>query len=284
MMSALISLEATVVDGNDYRETYNTSGKVQVSDLTCYSYNGTCPGAITAHARAHAYGEMILAANCGPYDDVDDILASSTYHRYYCRSDRQEFAHLFYEYNMDDIQGAYPHFTQRIITASTGVCDEYDQIGEAIETKLGIACALRYQYKNIKDGTMGNITIPSGSLGKEGTTYISRYEDDPQTVSNSCGDRCIYIWVYKAFSKSKDDPGQKFYRCPITISNVTNAQQVDHKVSKSVAQAAAASIALQGQWHGLKEDGTPDFAQYQFYAAGSVSPSIAYRWHRTYRK
>ena len=272
MLSALISLEATIDDGKDYNTTYSSPGTVQVSDLSCYHFNHSCPGPVPVHARAHAYGEVTLALDCDIYDDIGEVLDSNVDRQYYCRSDNQEFAHRFYEYNKNDTQQSYPHFTQRVITASTGLCDEYIQDGEHTEAKIGNESAWHYRYKNKKDGSRDNITIPLGSVGNEGTTYIYREHGDPQTIAGTCGDRCLHMWAYKGWSANYSD-GETFYRCPITVSNVTNSYQSAHDVPKRVAQVAAASIALQGQWHDIYERKT-SYAQYQFYAGESVPSFI----------
>ena len=274
MLSALISLEATLDDGHDYNGTYTSPGTVQVSNLACYQYNHSCPGSVPVHTRAHAYGEVTLALDCDIYDDLGEVLDSKVDRQYYCRRDGQEFAHRFYEYNKNDTQQSYPHFTKRIITASTGLCDEYIKDGNHTDAIIGEESAWHWQYKNKKDGSRGNITIPVGSVGDEGTTYIYREHEDPQTRAGTCGDRCLYMWAFKGWSATYQD-SETFYRCPITVSNVTDSHHSAHDVPKRVAQVAAASIALQGQWHELYKE-KPSYAQYQFYAGESVPPLIDY--------
>ena len=264
MLSALISLESTVDDGNNYNVTYFREGKVQVSNLTCYSHKGCCPSPVTIHALAHAYGEMTLASECGNYSEVADIINSKKDYEYYCRRDpsRQEFSHRFYEYNPNDTQKAYPRFTDRIIRAASGDCFEYDQVGTPAAVTLGDVSASNFTYTN--NSIKGSISIPTSSLGREGTTYIYRGKNVPaEATTEACGLRCIWMWVYK--NPGATD-GPKFYQCPINVSVVSNVTQPAHNVSAAVARVAAASIALQGQFQGSIED--PIWTQYQFYASG----------------
>lgn len=259
MLSALISLEAYVDDGHNYNSTYLTSGDVRVSNLTCYFNNRNCPRFATVlHTLAHSYGETILASECGTYKEVGDIPKLNYDYKYFCREDRREFALRFNEYNPNDTQKAYPYFTHRTITASSGGCLEYNQVGN-VEDKGGLS---NFTYSN--GSTSGSIVIPNAKLGREGTTYIYRGINPPAgNVVYACGPRCLLMWAYKNVGGSNKPI---FYECPITISKVSNASRPEHDIPDAVARLAAASIALQGQWSGtLKHE---VFTQYQFYAGG----------------
>lgn len=264
MLSALISLEVTIEDGNNYNTTYATEGKVQVSNLTCYDPKADCPGSVQEHVLAHTYGEAILGSSCGPYTELADVIGSQQDYYYYCRRDpgRQEFAYRFSEYNPNDTQKAYPQFTSRIITAASGICTEHEQI-ENITATLGGESAKHFTYTNPTNGHNG-IRIPTSFLGDYGTTYIYRDPGTPDTATAwACGDRCLLMWAYSNYAS---DEGPKFYECPITISEVSNSGQPEHNVSHFVARLAAASIALQGRTHGTWPN--LDWEQFQFYASG----------------
>ncbi len=266
MLSALISLEVTIEDGNNYNTTYVREGKVQVTNLDCYNPNPHCQGSVQEHVLAHTYGEAILGSSCGQYQELADILISRHDYYYYCRRDsgRQEFAYRFSEYNPDDTQKAYPHFTSRIITAASGICTEYHQL-ESVNATIGDDSAKQFKYTNPTKGN-GSIRIPTSFLGDAGTTYIYRGFNTPDKATDwACGDRCLLMWVYK---NKEADEGPIFYECPITISEVSNSGQPEHNISNFVASLAAASIALQGTTH--KPFADLDWEQFQFYASGWV--------------
>lgn len=266
MLSALISLEVTIEDGNNYNTTYVREGKVQVSNLTCYDPNADCPGSVQEHVLAHTYGEAILGSSCGPDLELADVLGSRQDYYYYCRRDpgRQEFAYRFSEYNPNDTQKAYPQFTKRVITAASGICTEYRQL-ESVDDTIGGDSALRFTYTNPTTGN-GSIKIPTSFLGAAGTTYIYRGFKTPDKATTwACGDRCLLMWAYKNY---ETDAEPKFYQCPITISEVSNSGQPEHNISHFVARLAAASIALQGRTH--NPGAGLDWEQFQFYASGWV--------------
>lgn len=183
----------------------------------------------------------------------------------------QEFGYRFNEYNPDDkVKKAYPHFTSRVVTASSGRCNEYVQVGNPKRTIFGdpkgssYVSALNYTYTNHNHSMKGSVVIPTSALGPKGTTYMYR---DPQTPAKAdrfrYGDRGIWIWVYNTPGVS-DHP--LFYECPITVDTVTNVNDPKHNITDQIAREAAASIALQGQYRGPGDD--PDFTQWQWYANG----------------
>lgn len=262
MLSALISLESTINDGNNYNVTYTRTGTVQVSNLECYFHDDHCAIPATSFTRAHAYGVMSSASQCGNYSTVKDVINSQYLYRYYCRRDRREFAHRFVEYNMNDTQKSYPHFTKRIITASSGDCIEYNQTGDPSQVTIGAYTFWKFTYAN--DSFQDDILIPTSSLGLEGTTYIYPGSATPAEASKwGHGPRGLWMLAYK----NPGSDGPKFYKCPVTISNVSDAEKPEHNVTDNVARTAVASIALQSQWYqGNLEN--PDWKQYQFYATG----------------
>lgn len=261
MLSALINLEVTVDDGHDQNGAYHRSGKPLVSKIDCYYSNTTCPGAVPRHALAHAYGDMTLATPRGYYNDIPNTKQDFQVWR---RRDLSQFAHRFNEYNPNDKQQAYPYMTDRIITSASGECIEYDQDDKTEPDIVGHSSATKFTYRN--KTFSDTVSIPNLALGRDGTTYIYRGIHPPDLANASmtvCGDRCMYLWVYK--NPGKTD-GPKFYQCPITVSNVSNTKQPEHEVPRAVARVAAVSIALQGQVRGPVDD--PDYHQFQFYAIG----------------
>ena len=264
MLSALISQQISIQDGNNYNTTYLRKGEVHVSNLTCYSPNFNCDNWIREQGLAHAYGEATVGSRCGVYHEVTDVFKSEQDYLYYCRREpgKQEFAYRFKEYNPNDVQKSYPHFTNRIITASSGVCIEHAQI-DRVRIALGNDTAYSYRYTNPTKG-FDNIIIPTSFIGNDGTTYIWRAWERPDQASLwACGDRCLWIWVYTNYETTRVNP--KFYECPVTISEVSNSYRSEHDLSNSIAKSAVASIALQGRLH-FRPDW--DWEQFQFYATG----------------
>jgi hypothetical protein len=224
-----------------------------------------CPSSVTQQAVAHAYGETALGFECGEYTEISEIQNPKLDYRWYCSqksSNRQEFAYRFKEYNPDDTQKVYPYLTNRTITAAAGECVQHDVIGtreEANEAKT-------FTYTN--GSSTATITIPKSSLGREGTTYIYRDTEKPESAKTyACGSdrRCISMWAYKNPGENERDA---FYECPIRISTVNNSTLSEHNVPDDVARTAAASIALQGRFRFTGNSSNKNFIQHQFYASG----------------
>lgn len=214
---------------------------------------------------------MTLRTSCNPNRTIN------TTHRR--TRNKQQAAYRFKEYNPNDIQKAYPYFTNRTITAEAKGCVTYDDKGP-----LDKKDPQNFTYVNVDDATdNGTIRIPEDFLGREGTTYIYRGFHDPTTAeAQSCGSRCIWMWAYKNPSGHPKDPSgdpngppepSAFYKCPVNISDVMNANpnQPEHLIPNGTAKMAAASIALQGRYAGRpKKASEHDYHSYQFYATGSA--------------
>lgn len=261
MLAALISLEMTLEDGHNYNGTYIKAGQASVSKVDCVYQGKNCaPDPVTIHARAHLYGEMALGTEIGDYDDIPGLLRLKKDVSIWRRHDRLEYAHRFNEYNENDAQQAYPHLTERIITTSSSGCIKYD----VEEVPMPDSNSRRVTYRN--QSFKGTIDILGSSLGKEGTTYIYRgykvpaHAGAPDVV---CGDRCMYVWVYKNPGKKE---GPTMYQCPIAVSEVSNTKLPQHNLPNPVARVAAVSIALEGRRAGDMKN--PDYHQYQFHAYG----------------
>ena len=265
-------------DGRDYDGVYVRNGLATVPNITCYFHNRECaPNQVAMDQLAHAYGETTLGAesadpdNCGYFTDIQSILDSKRNFRYYCRHNTtvQEFGIRFNEYNINDTQRTYPHFTNRSINASSGPCNEYPQVGNPEPATVGnpqtdgtnFISAFSYTYA-INTTNNGSIVIPTSALGNEGTTYIYRGVYKPQNaVQYGSGPRGFWMWAYR-------NPGQdrtpRFYECPVTVDPVANVVDPAHNISDDMAREAAASIALQGQFKGSMEN--PVYTQWQWYA------------------
>ncbi|KAL9630936.1 MAG: hypothetical protein Q9164_006165 [Protoblastenia rupestris] len=269
MLSALINLEVTVDDGHDFNGTFIRPGEANVSKIGCYYHNDNCLGtkhAVTMHGLAHIYGDMKTAApDRGDYNQISDLLQSRQDFSVWRRTDQTQFAHRFNEYNKNDTRGAYPYFTDRIITSSSGECIEYQAHKKTEDAIMGGVKANKITYSNAS--IEGTILIPVSALGKEGTTYIYLGLNDPSLASDPrvvCGNRCMYVWVYEN-PGAKSSP--KLYQCPITVSVVSNAKLPEHDIPDSLARVAAVSIALEGRYQGPHDN--QDFHQYQYYASGT---------------
>lgn len=187
---AILSLICTLEDGRDYNGTYFQDGLPMVPDTKCYYHGSDCTtDQVPMDQLAHAYGETTLGAestdpdNCGDFTDIQSIINSKRDYRYYCRRTTtiQEFGIRFNEYNIADTGRTYPHFTDRVITASSGPCNEYPQVGNPKPTTVGdpnrdgtdFISAFNYTYA-INTTSNGSINIPTSALGMYGTTYIYR--------------------------------------------------------------------------------------------------------------
>lgn len=276
MAAALISITYTVDDAQDFTGTYLRNGNVTAADLSCYRHPAfpDCPPQVIRDQLAHAYGEITQGPDdtsnleCGYFSNLDDVINSNYNFPYYCRRNatNQEFAYLFKEYNPNDLQKVYPRFTDRVVRASSGRCTEYSETGSQ-QTTVGddfpnTISALNFTYT---DGQRnGSILIPTSALGNDGTTYIYRGPDPPADATTyGFGPRGIKMWVYRNPGAGGDT---RFFECPVTVEVVTNVRRAAHNISDPTARQAAASIALQGQFH--SQGNIMDFTQWQWYANG----------------
>ena len=239
-------------------------------------HSGGCPQQVTVDALSHSYGDSTLGpdsispTNCGYFENSTSVMESQQNFKYYCRRNTttQEFAYRFNEYNFNDTQQVYPFFTKRVMTASSGTCNEYAQTGDPVETVVGdphgenFISAFNFTYTN--NATNGTVVIPTSALGNEGTTYIYRGIQTPaNTTVSDFGPRGLWMWVYRNGGKEQNP---WFYECPVTVDALTNVDDPRHNISDALARQAVASIALQGQFKGSFS--SPDFTQWQWYAAG----------------
>ena len=215
---------------------------------------------------AHAYGDLALATRCCDYTDINGVLTSKNDCRYYCnrQRNRQQFTYRFNEYNINDTEKAYPRFTQRLITTSSGKCFNYTQDGPPKRRGDG---NLLFRFHN---GTFkGSITIPAVSDTWHGTTYVFQgFHAPPIAGLQACGPRCVNVWAHRS------SPDQQIFQCPITVGPVIN---VDHDnrnqtISDGLAKVAAAAIGLSG-----RQNDNKGWNQYQLYTIGYALFVLAFK-------
>ena len=227
-------------------------------------------------ARAHIDGELahsaLLSAGCGHYNNISDVINSKIDYGYFCRRTRgkQEFAYRFSEYNPMDQEKRFPHFTQRVITASAGSCFQYRKSKGPRQVKDKIA-NLEAWFAEFTNGTFSsNMTIPMAYESISSTTYVYRGVNVPQLETTyACGPRCIRMWAHRAARKANDAYDQEaYFECQVNISDVMNATIDDHHVPDHVARLAASAIGLQGR---SAQAGGHVWTQYQLYPYGYVA-------------
>ena len=273
---ALINLTYSLNDGTDWNGTYTIPGIANMSDLECYRRSRYCPGNYhqdITQTAAHFNGELATGAGCGQYNTTADILNLKKDYAFFCHETRRphEYAYRFNEYNPKDEQKTFPHFTNRIITASSGRCIQYSQVGRVLGRDLdGNMAAWNYTFTN--GSYTSNIMIPVNMEAWNGTTYIYRGVRIPQDEDGwSCGPRCMWMWAHKS-------PGAGdhsiFFQCPITVSNVGNVTHPKHDLADGMARVAASSIGLQGRFVNASSHIT--WTQYQFYPFASVNQILRF--------
>ena len=121
------------------------------------------------------------------------------------------------------------------------------------------------------DGQTAAITIGDGqgrdirevnlplAGGTDQTTFITEATDD-------CGPSCRAVWAFEAFSAITNKSW--YYQCNITIGDVANATQPEHRASANLTALASGAIALQGYAVSSLARGAE--VQYQSYPAESV--------------
>ena len=143
----------------------------------------------------------------------------------------------------------YPHFNNRVISASSGKCNEHAEINATEPATirdpngLNYISAVNFTYPN---GTFnGSIMLPTSASGREGTTYIYRDVYRPRDTKNiEYCDRGLSMWAYRNAGECQTNPS--FFECPVFITPVFNAVKPNHNIDNGIAKAVIASIALQG--------------------------------------
>lgn len=116
------------------------------------------------------------------------------------------------------------------------------------------------------DGTQVNITISTDSGRENVSIPIARGSDETIFMTNTtrnCGPGCSFITAFEASERAP-----WFYRCSVTVSNVTGATRPEHEVGAELTAMASGAIALQGyDASSLVRD---SHFQYQVYPAESI--------------
>ncbi|KAL8825087.1 MAG: hypothetical protein Q9170_007932 [Blastenia crenularia] len=220
-----------------------------------------CPSQEAMQGVAHAYGIISLDADIGRYSDISEVLHSKQNHRYYHRTERhrQQLAYRFNEHDPRDEFRSYPFFTNRTVTAESLNCSIYDEI------RADEKDPTTFRYSSPDRSFRGAISIPKDYLGKNGTTYIYRGYNSPESAPKySCGDRCVKMLAYKNHPRNGSNA---FYECSVSVSAVANASEPQHDIPNKIAKLAAAAIAVQGHYKGAEDN--RNYQQYTFYASGS---------------
>ena len=263
ILVATITLTYSVDDGKDYNDTYTKAGTVTASNLASYFNGNNSLGYEDNQALAHSWGQSTKAQPCESYMDIAEVYESRNNPFYFCRrtTGKQEFAYRFKEFNNDDVDKIYPYFTNRLVTASSGLCFEYTVLSNTFGYDHDGNKLCNFTFSN--STYTSSISIPMSSERWSATVYIYRGPDLPQlTEVNSCGDRCLWIWAHRTSVPNNNT--STLFQCPVTISEVSNATTPLHDIPDPVARVAAASIALQGRWAWNGANKT--WTQYQFNA------------------
>ena len=266
---ALINLTYDVDGGSDATGTISRPGMVSVPKLNCYyNYKDSCPiFEEVPQALAHSFGEAITSRPCCNYTNTASILEYTLECYYFCRRDRQEYAFRYSEYNPNDRARAYPYLTDRIITASPGICLEHNiTYAGRIDDPDGREAVRKFEYSN--GSYSSNIIVNNAHLAHDATTYVYQGFKIPQNATIfDCGDRCMVIYALRQWGRIRKGL-DRLFECTITVSSVTsfsNPVLPEHHVPDDVARLAAASIALQGRYQNPFRDETKRWWQSQLY-------------------
>ena len=256
--------------GTDSTGITTRNGMVNVSKIDCYYANDLCatrPDAApeVVQSQAHTYGEITRGQHSCPYNSDQDIYDGFQNCTYFSSKTRSEHAYRYAEYNPGDRAHAYPYLTNRIVKTSAANCHEYQFTRKyLVDYQDGIKGLWIYEYHN--ETSNGTLPIPKPLTAGDATTYIYNGTLAPQDAKvQSCGDRCILLYAYRSSGPESNRP-DSFFQCEVTVSEVTNAQEPEHKLSAESARLAAASIALSGRsFNGTKQ---MEWQQYQLYPRG----------------
>ncbi|KAL8651895.1 MAG: hypothetical protein Q9226_004493 [Calogaya cf. arnoldii] len=272
---AMIGLTYSMDNGVDSTTITTSHGNVSVPRVDCYYNKGICttlpdqPPEI-AQNEAHAYGELTEGLEGCPYATDDDIFNSPQDCEYFYSNRGQEFAYRFAEYNPQDRgRRAYPYQTRRLIKVSSGQCyrsspRKADIYFAPFKDEPRSMMVLR-----ISNGTDDErVWVDRSDTAFDSTTYAYTGEQAPQNATaQACGPRCIWVYAIR-WNGTVTNRGIDVFKCPITVSNVTNVDDPAHIVPDNTARMAAASIALTGRYTNPKGP-MKHWQQYQLYPYGS---------------
>lgn len=265
--------------GSNYKGTYRTTDTVNAPDLSCYFHNRTCPiprGADdlsaeeTKQGLAHNHGQSSMSSDCGLYFDskfeTSKVYKDKDKYQYYCNRNlgQQQFAYRFLEFNPKDKERTYPWLTDRVITTSSGKCTVYNETDSERGDRQQ-----KYNITSTDGSETDTIDIPFAVEQMRATTWIYRGKLEPAKAKDQqCGRRCINVWAHR--NAGMGEPST-FYKCPITVGEVSNAKNDAQKVPDDIAYLAGASIAVNGRAR-IANVKQLDWTQYQFSPFGYVVP------------
>ncbi|KAI4184662.1 MAG: hypothetical protein LQ348_004519 [Seirophora lacunosa] len=274
---ALIGLNYSMDNGIDSTGVTTSRDMVSFPRIDCYYNNENCttdpdqPPEV-AQNQAHAYGEASLRERACNYTTDEDIFMQPQNCTYFARTNGrefgQEFAYRYAEYNPGDRARAYPYLTKRLIKTSTGQCYQYKQGPGYFEVSPdGPDSVSVWPYSN--GTTEGLLRIARTNMAFDSTTYAYTGLQAPQNASAvTCGPRCI--WLYAARQGGTvTHRGNDIFMCPITVSEVSDAQRPEHEVPDPTARLAAASIALSGRYTNPNGSDEKHWQQFQWFPYGS---------------
>ncbi|KAL8846417.1 MAG: hypothetical protein Q9221_008499 [Calogaya cf. arnoldii] len=274
--AAMIGLTYSMDNGVDSTTITTSRGNVSVPRLDCYYNKGICttlpdqPPEI-AQNEAHAYGELTEGLEGCPYATDDDIFNSPQDCEYFYSKRDQEFAYRFAEYNPQDRgRRAYPYRTRRLIKVSSGQCYRSSPRGNDVyfaPFKDEPRSMVVLRFSNGTDDEL--VSVDRSDTAFDSTTYAYLGEQAPQNATAvACGPRCIWVYAIR-WNGTVTHRGTDVFKCPITVSNVTNVDDPAHIVPDDTARMAAASIALTGRYTIPNGPMRRYWQQYQLYPYGS---------------
>lgn len=255
----MIGLTYSMENGIDSSGTITKNGMINATRLDCFYVNDQCKKSeIVQQGLAHAYGETITGRHGCRYTKESEIQSSAQNCSYFQHTDGREFAIRYAEYNPEDRGHAYPFFTDRIVKASAGECSQYD-IDHVSEISSGDGTDDTWLWTIVKNSTVKEtLSIPKRDAAYEGTTYIYNGTNAPPGAPlQACGPRCISLYAWRSGGNTTHR-GQAVFKCPITVSEMTNVDEDWQNLPDNIARYAAASIALTGR-------NAPDWRQYRLY-------------------
>ncbi|KAL8998264.1 MAG: hypothetical protein Q9169_002668 [Polycauliona sp. 2 TL-2023] len=272
---AMIGLTYSMDNGVDSTTITTSSGIISVPKVDCYYNQDVCttnpdrPPEI-ARNEAHAYGELTQGLKSCPYVTDNDIYRSSQDCQYFYSNVSQEYAYRFAEYNPQDRRRVYPYQTKRLTKASLGPCYQTTLDGDEIDfvdSRDGPHSIVVHQFSN---GTENDtVAIARSDTAFDSMTYAYIGDQAPQNASAvACGPRCIWVYAIRSRGVVRTH-GTDIFKCAITVSTVTNADDPGHTVPDSTARMAAASIALSGRYTNPIGDPVKHWQQFQLYPYGS---------------
>ncbi|MCJ1427942.1 hypothetical protein MMC29_005849 [Sticta canariensis] len=266
----MIGLTYSMENGIDSRGITTSSGTIHAARLDCYYVNDTCitsdgsdRGEISAQTLAHSYGETTKNRVRCQYTKESEIRSAPQNCSHFYHKNGQEFAIRYAEYNPDDVARAYPYFTDRIVKAFAGECSQYDVAPNPSSADSQDGKEDTWVWKISNSTSNDTISIPKREAAIAATTYIYYgTASPPKATVQSCGARCLWVYAWRSRGDYVNRSDSGVIRCPITISEVTNAGKDWQVLPNNVARYAAGSIALTGR-------PAPNWQQYRLYPYGS---------------